>query len=95
LCLYRVVFSIPAKESRPASVELTSRCWRSAMSCASLPAINEKPSSPSPEKTTARQDQTRQSSTGDGAWDGRDWSEEAVYAHICGSHCQSIECSQD
>jgi hypothetical protein len=23
LCLYRVVFSIPAKESRPASVELT------------------------------------------------------------------------
>jgi hypothetical protein len=40
------------------------------MSCASVPAINEKPSSPPPEKTTARQDQTRQSSTGDGAWDG-------------------------
>jgi hypothetical protein len=29
LCLYRVVFGITAKESRPASVELMSRCWRS------------------------------------------------------------------
>ena len=43
LCLYRVVFGITAKESRPASVELMSRCWCSAMSCASLPAINKKP----------------------------------------------------
>src|SRR5882757_5422018 len=29
LCLYRVVFGITAKESRPASVELMSRCSRS------------------------------------------------------------------
>jgi len=28
LCLYRVVFGITAKESRPPSVELMSRCWR-------------------------------------------------------------------
>src|SRR5215469_15029960 len=28
LCLYRVVFGITAKENRPASVELTCRCWR-------------------------------------------------------------------
>ena len=28
LCLYRVVFGITAKESRPSSVELMSRCWR-------------------------------------------------------------------
>ncbi len=28
LCLYRVVFGITAKESRPPSVELISRCWR-------------------------------------------------------------------
>jgi hypothetical protein len=28
--LYRVVFGITAKESRPASVELMSRCWRAA-----------------------------------------------------------------
>jgi hypothetical protein len=28
LCLYRVVFGITAKESRPASVELTCWCWR-------------------------------------------------------------------
>jgi hypothetical protein len=30
LRLYRVVFGITAKESRPDSVELMSRCWRSA-----------------------------------------------------------------
>jgi uncharacterized membrane protein YkgB len=28
LCLHRIVFGITAKESRPASVELTRRCWR-------------------------------------------------------------------
>src|SRR4051812_33288746 len=28
LCLCRVVFGLTAKESRPASVELMSRCWR-------------------------------------------------------------------
>jgi len=28
LCLSRVVFGITAKESRPASIELTCRCWR-------------------------------------------------------------------
>src|SRR6516165_3286852 len=37
LCLYRAVFGITAKESRPASVELMSRC---VMSWAFLPAIN-------------------------------------------------------
>jgi len=30
LCLYRAVLGITAKESRPASVELMSWCWRSA-----------------------------------------------------------------
>jgi hypothetical protein len=37
LCLYRAVFGITAKESRPASVELMSQC---VMSWAFLPAIN-------------------------------------------------------
>src|SRR5262249_9069917 len=37
LCLYHAVFGITAKESRPASVELMSRC---VMSWAFLPAIN-------------------------------------------------------
>jgi hypothetical protein len=37
MCLYRAVFGITAKESRPASVELMSQC---VMSWAFLPAIN-------------------------------------------------------
>src|SRR5260370_371325 len=46
LCLYRVVFGITAKESRPASVELMSRCWRGDSRLSNQPALRPGASTP-------------------------------------------------